>query len=43
MNLWKYHLADLGVRFRSHRSNGTRLLKIEYSFSAGDESAVGDG
>ena len=36
-------LADFGVRFRSHRSNGARLLEIEYSFSAGDESAVGDG
>ena len=43
MNLWEYRLADFGVRFRSHRSNGARLLEIEYSFSAGDESAVGDG
>ena len=43
MNLWEYRLADFGVRFRSHRSNGVRLLEIEYSFSAGDESAVGDG
>ena len=41
--LWEYRLADFGVRFRSHRSNGARLLEIEYSFSAGDESAVGDG
>ena len=43
MNLWEYRLSDFGVRFRSHRSNGARLLEIEYSFSAGDESAVGDG
>ena len=43
MNLWEYRLADFGLRFRSHRSNGARLLEIEYSFSAGDESAVGDG
>ena len=42
MNLWEYRLADFGVRFRSHRSNGARLLEIEYSFSAGDESAVND-
>mgnify|MGYP000794419030 FL=1 len=43
MNLWEYRLADFGVRFRSHRSNGARLLEIEYFFSAGDDSAVGDG
>lgn len=43
MNLREYRLADFGLRFRSHRSNGARLLEIEYSFSAGDESAVGDG
>lgn len=43
MNLWEYRLADFGVRFRSHRSNGARLLEIEYFFSVGDESAVGDG
>ena len=40
MNLWQYSLEEFGVSFRSHRSNGARLLEVNYSFSARDESDV---
>ena len=32
MNLWEYRLADFGVRFRSHRSNGARRWKLSIPF-----------
>ena len=42
MNLWRYSLEEFGLSFRSHRSNGVRLLEVNYSSSARDESAVSD-
>jgi hypothetical protein len=42
MNLWRYSLEEFGLSFRSHRSNGVRLLEVNYSSSARDESAVRD-
>ena len=42
MNLWRYSLEEFGLSYRSHRSNGVRLLEVNYSFSARDESAVSD-
>jgi len=42
MNLWRYSLEEFGLSFRSHRSNGLRLLEVNYSSSARDESAVSD-
>ena len=42
MNLWRYSLEEFGLSFRSHRSSGVRLLEVNYSSSARDESAVSD-
>lgn len=42
MNLWRYSLEEFGLSYRSHRSNGVRLLEVNYSSSARDESAVSD-
>ena len=42
MNLWRYSLEEFGLSYRSHRSNGLRLLEVNYSSSARDESAVSD-
>ena len=42
MNLWRYSLEEFGLSFRSHRSNGVRLLEVNYYSSARDESAVSD-
>lgn len=42
MNLWEYSLIDFGLSFRSHRSNGVRLLEVNYSSSASDDSVVHD-
>lgn len=45
MNRWRYDLEDLGVHYSDHRSNGTRLLEVNYSPSSAvgsDESAVSD-
>ena len=42
MNLWQYSLIDFGLSFRSHRSNGVRLLEVNYSSSASDDSVVHD-
>ena len=42
MNLWEYSLIDFGLSFRSHRSNGVRLLEVNYSSSASDDSVVQD-
>ena len=39
MNLWRYSLEEFGLSYRSHR---VRLLEVNYSFSARDESAVSD-
>ena len=45
MNRWRYDLEALGVHYRDHRSNGTRLLEVKYipsSAVGSDESAVSD-
>ena len=45
MNRWRYDLEKLGVHYRDHRSNGTRLLEVKYISSSAvcsDESAVSD-
>lgn len=42
MNLWEYTLKEFGLSFRSHRSNGVRLLEVDYSSSASDDSVVSD-
>ena len=45
MNRWRYDLEELGVHYRDHRSNGTRLLEVKYipsSAVSSDESAVSD-
>lgn len=42
MNLWRYSLEEFGLSYRSHRSNGVRLLEVNYSSSARDESAESD-
>lgn len=42
MNLWEYSLIDFGLSFRSHRSNGVRLLEVNYSSSASDDSVAHD-
>ncbi|MBQ3520245.1 MAG: AAA family ATPase [Clostridia bacterium] len=45
MNRWRYDLEELGVHYRDHRSNGTRLLEVKYipsSAVGSDESAVSD-
>ena len=45
MNRWRYDLEELGVHYRDHRSNGTRLLEMKYipsSAVGSDESAVSD-
>lgn len=42
MNLWRYSLEEFGLSFRSHRSNGVRLLEVNYSSSASDDSVVQD-
>ena len=31
MNLWKENLRELGVTFRSYRSNGQRLVDVQYT------------
>ena len=31
MNLWKENLRELGVTFRSYRSNGQRLVEVKYT------------
>ena len=31
MNLWKENLRDLGLTFRSYRSNGQRLVDVQYT------------
>ena len=30
MNRYRYDLEGLGIHYRNYRSNGTRLLEIEY-------------
>jgi hypothetical protein len=30
MNLWKENLRELGLTFRSYRSNGQRLVEVRY-------------
>ena len=45
MNRWRYDLENMGVHYRDHRSNGTRLLEVKYipSSAVGSaESAVSD-
>lgn len=42
MNLWRYSLEEFGLSYRSHRSNGVRLLEVNCSSSDRDESAVSD-
>ena len=45
MNRWRYDLEALGVHYRDHRSNGTRLLEVKYipsSAVGSDESVVSD-
>ena len=45
MNRWRYDLENLGVHYRDHRGNGTRLLEVKYipsSAVSSDESAVSD-
>ncbi len=43
LNRWRYRLEEVGVHFRSSRSNGTRLLEIAYNApSESDESDVSD-
>lgn len=37
MSLWRYSLEEFGLSFRSHRSNGIRLLEVNYSSSDRDE------
>lgn len=46
MNRWRYDLEDLGVHYSDHRSNGARLLEVNYFPSSAvesDGSAVSDG
>ena len=31
MNLWKENLRELGLTFRSYRSNGQRLVEVTYT------------
>jgi len=31
MNLWKENLRELGMTFRSYRSNGQRLVEVKYT------------
>ena len=31
MNRWKENLRDLGLTFRSYRSNGQRLVEVRYT------------
>lgn len=41
MNRWRYLLEDMGVRFKSGRSNGTRFVMVNYS-SAGNQGDASD-
>lgn len=41
MNRWRYLLEDMGVRFKSGRSNGTRFVTVNY-FSAGNQGDASD-
>ena len=44
MNRWRYILEEKGVFFRSHRSNGQRLVTVSFSsvLPDSDESAASD-
>lgn len=41
MNKWRYQMEDAGVRFRSYRSNGQRLVEVSFSEDS-DASDVKD-
>ena len=42
MNLWRYSLEEFGLSFLSHRSNGQRLLEVNFSPPIRDESDRSD-
>lgn len=42
MNKWRYALEDGGVRFRSYRSNGQRLVEISFSVVTSNASDGND-
>ena len=42
MNKWRYQLEDSGIRFRSYRSNGQRLVDISFSAVHSDSSDGND-
>ena len=42
MNKWQRQLENLGVQFRSGRSNGQRYLAISFLSADGDASDVND-
>lgn len=38
MNKWRYELEALGVKFKSRRSNGQRMIDVSYDMDFSDES-----